>query len=153
MDSKDIKRFKDNLERFAACYNPSELFAKIKKLARKVGEKTIYGLPILYYSTFDKALPIKDRLMVIAALGYFIVPLDIIPDALPLGFSDDAAAIAYVVRHIWKNLSPSTFKKARKRLEELFPNQDPASFENESGYLPVPAEEISNATNKGNKAP
>lgn len=116
----DITPFKKNLDKYAEYYNPASLFDKIKKFAKKAGVKTVYLVLILYYATFDKALPIKDRLLVVAALGYFILPFDIIPDALPGGFADDAAALLYVAKHIWKNLSSETFKKARMKLNEWF---------------------------------
>lgn len=52
--------------------------------------------------------------MVVAVLGYFILPVDLIPDALPGEFADDVAAALYVVRHIWNNISNDTFGKAEK---------------------------------------
>lgn len=116
----NIKFFKDNLTKYAGYYNPNALFEKIKKFAKKAGEKTVYLVLILYYATFDKALPVKDRLMVVAALGYFIFPLDFLPDALPGGFVDDAGALFYVAKHIWGNLSDETFRKAKQKLSEWF---------------------------------
>ncbi len=115
-----ITKFKNNLSRYSAYYSPTALFEKLRKVARKAGRKTVYGVLILYYATFDKKLPVKDRLLVIAALGYFIFPADLLPDALPGGFADDAAALGYVIRHIWNNLSDETFTKARTKLEEWF---------------------------------
>ena len=121
LDMKNaIKVFKDNLTKYAGFYNPTALFEKIKKFAKKAGEKTVYLVLILYYATFDKALPVKDRLMVVAALGYFILPLDFVPDALPGGFVDDAGALFYVVKHLWGNLSDETFRKAKQKLSEWF---------------------------------
>ena len=116
----DINIFKNNLDKYASYYNPTAFFDKIKKYAKKAGVKTVYVALILYYASFDKSLPVKDRLMVVAALGYFILPLDLIPDALPGGFADDAAAALYVVKHIWSNLSDDTFQKARQKLSEWF---------------------------------
>lgn len=118
----DIKYFTGNLSKFASYYSPSSLFDKIKKVAKKAGLKTIYVVLILYYASLDKELPVKDRLMVIAALGYFILPIDLIPDALPGGFADDAAALLFVVKHIWNNLSDRTINKAKQRLREWFPD-------------------------------
>lgn len=120
----DIKLFTNNLSKYAGYYNPAGLFSRIKEVSKKVGVNVIYIVMILYYATFDKGLPIKDRLMVIAALGYFILPLDILPDGLPGGFADDAAALAYVVRHIWNNLSEDTIQKARQRVKVWFPDTD-----------------------------
>ena len=116
----DLNIFKNNHEKYAASYNPNSLFDKIKKYAKKAGVKTVYVILILYYASFDKRLPVKDRLMVVAALGYFILPVDLIPDALPGGFADDAAAALYVVRHIWKYISDDTFRKARQKLYAWF---------------------------------
>ena len=116
----NLTRFKDNLSKYSSYYNPAALFEKIKGVAKKVGVKIVYLVLILYYATLDKGLPIKDRLMVIAALGYFILPADLIPDAIPGGFADDTAALMYVLSHIWKNLTPETKRKARERLTEWF---------------------------------
>lgn len=116
----DIKSFTNNLQKYADYYNPNTLFEKIKKVARKAGVKIVYVVLLLYYSTLDKELPMKDRLMVLAALGYFILPLDMIPDALPIGFTDDMAALVYVLKQVWNNLTPATKQKAHDRLKEWF---------------------------------
>ncbi|MDE6006479.1 MAG: DUF1232 domain-containing protein [Muribaculaceae bacterium] len=118
----NIKSSKGNLQKYANYYNPPVLFQKIKNVARKAGVKLIYVVLLLYYSTLDKELPLKDRLMVLAALGYFILPVDFIPDALPGGFADDTAALIYVLRQVWSNLTPFTKGKAHARLREWFDN-------------------------------
>ncbi len=120
----DLNFFKQNLDKYAAFYNPNALFEKIKKVAKKAGVKTIFVVLILYYATFDKSLPIKDRLMVIAALGYFILPLDLLPDTLPLGFTADAAAMLFVVTHISNNISDDTLAQAKQKLSEWFGDVD-----------------------------
>lgn len=58
-----------------------------------------------YYCAMDPATPAKVRATLIAALAYFVVPLDVIPDLLAgIGFGDDAtvlmAAIALLGAHI-----------------------------------------------------
>lgn len=118
----DIKSFTSNLQKYAAYYDPNALFEKIKKVAKKAGVKIVYAVLILYYATLDKDIPVKDRLMILAALGYFILPLDLIPDALPGGFADDMAALVFVLKQVWDNLTPSTMQKARDRVREWFGN-------------------------------
>ena len=120
----NIKLFLNNLNKYADCYSPTKLFAKINDIAKTAGVNIIYGVLILYHATFDKSLPVKDRLMVVAALGYFILPTDLIPDMLPGGFVDDATALTYVIRHIWKNLSNETIRKAKQQLKEWFRDVD-----------------------------
>lgn len=118
----DTKFFTSNLSRYASVYDSENLFDKIKKTARKAGIKLIYAVLLLYYSTLDNELPVRDRLMVIAALGYFILPVDLIPDALPGGFTDDTAALMFVLKQIWNNLTPETKAKARSQLSKWFEN-------------------------------
>lgn len=77
---------------------------------------------VLYYATLDKRFPVKDRLMVISALGYFILPVDLIPDALPGGFADDTAALIFVLKQVWSNLTEETKSKAKDRLRDWFGN-------------------------------
>src|SRR5690606_35619360 len=47
-----------------------------------------------YYCAFDPRTPMKVRGILLAALAYFVLPLDGIPDVLMLvGFSDDIAVL------------------------------------------------------------
>lgn len=42
----------------------------------------------------DENTPGKHKMIIIGALGYFILPVDLIPDFIPVaGFTDDAAAL------------------------------------------------------------
>jgi uncharacterized membrane protein YkvA (DUF1232 family) len=48
-----------------------------------------------------RRIPWKSAVLLVAGLLYFLAPLDAIPDFIPvLGFLDDAAVIAYVLRAI-----------------------------------------------------
>lgn len=116
----DMSILKNNLTKYSGYYNPNALFEKIKKVAKKGGIKMVYVVLLLYYATLDKNIPLKDRMMILAALGYFILPADLIPDAIPGGFADDTAALIFVLKHIWNNLTPETKHKARTRLHEWF---------------------------------
>lgn len=126
MDAKDY--LNKNLAKLQAVYDPSSLMEKIAKVAKKVGAKLIFVVMILYYATLDKDIPVKDRIMIIAALGYFILPIDLIPDALPLGFTDDMAALIYVLKQIWGNLTPSTISKAKAKVRDIFGDVNEEEF-------------------------
>ncbi|MDE6267818.1 MAG: DUF1232 domain-containing protein [Muribaculaceae bacterium] len=104
-------------------FSPEKLFDKIAKVARKAGIKVVYAALILYYALTDKEVPLASKVIVIGALGYFICPLDIIPDFLgPLGYSDDLFALLYALRTIWGNIGTHTFTQARNRLTQWFDN-------------------------------
>ena len=49
---------------------------------------------ILYMLLRDEQTPVWAKVVIVATLGYFIWPLDLIPDYLPFGYTDDLAAIS-----------------------------------------------------------
>lgn len=110
-------------------YSEEKFLDKLGRVARRIGSKAVFPLLVLFYSTLDKSIPIKTRVTVLAALGYFICPLDILPDALPvLGFTDDMAAVTFVLRQIWNNLNRDTVDKARRQLRRWFPDAEPETL-------------------------
>jgi len=96
----------------------------IKSFWRKFGRVTslIPFAPELlsaYYCSIDPETPARVRAILLAALAYFILPTDLIPDFIVgLGFSDDAtvltAALGIVAGHIsdaHKSQANSTIKQ------------------------------------------
>jgi uncharacterized membrane protein YkvA (DUF1232 family) len=50
--------------------------------------------------------PWRSLTLIIAAILYFVSPLDAIPDVIPvLGFADDAFIIAFVMRHVRRDIA------------------------------------------------
>ena len=76
---------------------------KLRKTARVIPFSE--DLLAAYFCAFDRNTPTKVRATLLGALGYFVLPLDTIPDfILGIGFGDDAtvllAAISLVAAHI-----------------------------------------------------
>ena len=110
-----------NLDDYAQYFNDSKLWNKLKKVARKAGRKAVYYVLVLYYVARDPAVPSSLKFKIFGALGYFILPLDLIPDAiLGLGFTDDLAALVWALFKIKKYITPEIKRKARERLREWF---------------------------------
>lgn len=64
------------------------------------------------------------RARIIAALGYFIFPLDAIPDVVPLtGFSDDLGvlALALALATVAFHIKPEQKQQADEQLADWFP--------------------------------
>ncbi len=52
-----------------------------------------------------KKIPSKSLVLIIAALLYFLNPLDFMPDLIPLGgLIDDAGILAFVIKQIHNDL-------------------------------------------------
>ena len=110
-----------NLDEYSQYFSDSNLWKKLSKVAKKAGRKAVYYVLVLYYVARDADVPTKTKLKILGALGYFILPLDIIPDAiLGLGFTDDLAALAWALFSIRKHITPEIERKARQRLREWF---------------------------------
>ncbi len=73
-----------------------------------------------FYCAFDPATPLRTKSILLAALAYFIMPVDIIPDfILGLGFTDDMAVLYAAFAAIQSSLRPEHRDKARAALENL----------------------------------
>ena len=74
----------------------------------------------IYYCAFDRRTPTYVRVALIAALAYFIDPIDLIPDMLPIiGLSDDAAVIAAATKLVWDQIKPEHRDAAREALARM----------------------------------
>ena len=102
-------------------YSESSFWDKIKSVAVKAGYELINKALLLYYAMQSPSMPAKDKAIVIAVLGYFILPIDVVPDFIPgLGFADDLAALAWALKTISSNITPEVKEKAQQRCDNLF---------------------------------
>jgi len=73
-----------------------------------------------YYCAFDRDTPTKVRLALLGALAYFILPVDAIPDFLPvIGFTDDAGVLAAAIALVANHITERHHAAARAALERL----------------------------------
>lgn len=74
-----------------------------------------------YYCAFDRDTPVQVKTTLVAALAYFVLPFDIIPDMLPvLGYADDAAVLAAAIRLVASSIRPEHRDAARRALARGF---------------------------------
>lgn len=70
-----------------------------------------------YYCALDRETPLRVRASLLGALGYFVLPLDGIPDFIfGLGFTDDAAVIMGVLALMRAHITDEHRSAARKAL-------------------------------------
>lgn len=104
-------------------YSPTRLSEKIKNCASKAGEGIIKYVLILYYTATDPNTPNRDKTIIYSVLGYFILPLDVIPDGIPIiGFTDDMSALIWGCAAVAKNITPKIREKAKNKVQKLFGN-------------------------------
>ena len=102
-------------------YSASGFVEKISHIAKRAEAKLVYAALILYYTLQSKDVPLKDKAIIIGALGYLISPFDVIPDAIPIaGLGDDVAVLLYVLRKIKGDLTDDVKKRAYDKLSKWF---------------------------------
>ena len=73
-----------------------------------------------YYCAFDSATPLKVKGILLAALAYFIMPFDVIPDfILGLGFTDDMAVLYVAMTTIRGHITQDHRDRAKETLEKM----------------------------------
>lgn len=94
-----------------------EFWRTVKRAARQV--PFMDELVAAYYCALDKETPWRVRGTLIAALAYFVVPLDMVPDfLLGLGFADDVTVLAAAIRAVRSHITPAHRAAARRALDE-----------------------------------
>ena len=94
---------------------------KISRIAKRAGIKLVYVALILYYTLESDKVSVKDKAIIIGALGYLISPLDVVPDAIPIaGLGDDLAVLLYVLHKIWGEVSDDVKEQAKSKLSIWF---------------------------------
>ena len=69
-----------------------------------------------YYCAFDRATPLKAKGILIGALAYFILPIDVVPDIiLGLGFTDDMAVLLAAFNVVRTHVTRGAPRSARAR--------------------------------------
>ena len=107
--------------KYANKFSQSEFVEKISRIAKRAGAKLVYAALILYYTLGSDKISVKDKAVIIGALGYLISPLDVIPDAIPIaGLGDDLAVLIYVLQKVWGDVSEEIKQKARAKLNSWF---------------------------------
>ena len=71
----DFMKYKDK-------YSPKGFVDKISRIAKRAGSKMVYAALILFYTLESDKVSIKEKAIIIGALGYLISPLDVVPDAI-----------------------------------------------------------------------
>ena len=111
--------------KYADKYSDEGLMSKVKRIGKKMGGKLLYNVYVLYYVLKSRDVPVKVKAEILSALGYVLVPLDLIPDFIPVaGFADDLAAVTFAVQAAHAQITPSIQQRAEKKVYKLIGSTD-----------------------------
>lgn len=111
----------DNSDHLNPQYGESSFWEKIKGYAIAAGKDVVEKALTLYYCLMDSDTPVWAKTVIISTLGYFIVPIDAIPDLAPVaGYSDDLGALVSALAMVAVHIKPQHKVKAQDNLKVWF---------------------------------
>ena len=118
MELPDLQKYKDK-------FTQQGFFDKIHRIAKRAGAKLVYVALLLYYLLQSDKVSLKDKAIIIGALGYLISPLDIVPDAIPIaGLTDDLTVLLYALNKVWTSIDDDIKKQAQDKLSKWFDDDE-----------------------------
>jgi uncharacterized membrane protein YkvA (DUF1232 family) len=90
-----VKQFPDTLQAHVEKELP-----KLKETTAQIGGKLWDGVNYLWDAMKDPEVPQDAKFIAIAALLYFVSPIDLISDFLPGGYADDGLVLALAVKAV-----------------------------------------------------
>lgn len=102
-------------------YSEESFNDKVKINFKKAGVKVIYKALILYHVLKNNKTPTLDKALIVGALGYFILPFDVIPDfIIGLGYTDDLAVLLGAIDKVSANITDIIVENAKNDIDNLF---------------------------------
>ena len=107
-------------EKYEEFYTEKKFWSKIKDLPTTAPFCMLLRTAIsLYLLLKESSVPLAAKSLIVFALGYFICPIDLVPDFAPfgIGFSDDMALMAMVLTSMYSHLN----KDIQQKVQEILP--------------------------------
>ena len=102
-------------------YNDKSFWEKAAELVKKAAKELLEKALWLYYAAESPDTPAKAKYIVYGALGYLIMPIDAIPDLIPVvGYTDDLGVISVALILIAFHITPEVKKQAAQKINDLF---------------------------------
>lgn len=110
-------------DEFSQHYSEEGFWQKSKQFARSAGEAVLEAGLKMYYAARDDNTPAWAKATMYSALGYFILPVDAIPDMVPVaGFSDDFGVLFAAAATTAAHITDEHVAKAKQTLKSWFAN-------------------------------
>jgi len=106
---------------FSAQYSEESFWEKTRTYAKQAGEGVLEPALKMYYAVLDKDTPAWAKTTIVASLGYFISPVDAVPDVIPVvGYTDDFGVLFAAVATVAAHIKEEHVQKARATLSQWF---------------------------------
>lgn len=114
----------DRLDELKNCLgrNFEKLQEKLMPYAKRYGRAAAKPVLELYYVLREDSTPAKDKAVIALALGYLLLPSDILPLRKfgIFGLLDDTLSVSVVYKKMQKNITPAVSFKVEMTLDKWF---------------------------------
>lgn len=109
------------VQKYGTYYSDNRFWKKVERVAKKVGATVLLPVFTLYYMLQDDKVSLRHKAYIVGALGYFILPIDLIPDGIlsVIGFTDDIAVMTLVLKLVKDSITPEIKAHANDRVSEI----------------------------------
>lgn len=120
-ENKDIDIENVSTAKYGKNYSDESFWEKVGGTAKKVGMRPLSYVLALYYLMQKDTVTYAEKIMIVSCLGYFICPLDLLPDAfIGVGYTDDAAALLLLLKKLVGSLDDEVIDNVHSTINEWF---------------------------------
>ncbi|WP_428908336.1 DUF1232 domain-containing protein [Niallia sp. Krafla_26] len=101
-------------------FSENSFWKKVKKFGKKAGVSVVYVSLLLFYTLKKPTTPAWAKTVILSALGYFILPLDLLPDLLPGGYTDDFSGLFGALVTVAMFIDEGSKNQAKERIKIWF---------------------------------
>jgi uncharacterized membrane protein YkvA (DUF1232 family) len=106
---------------FEQAYSEENFWDKLKRYALTAGKEVVEKALLLFYAGQEENAPAWAKATIVAALGYFIAPLDAIVDLTPaVGYADDLGVLALAIAAVATYINGNVRAKTALKMQEWF---------------------------------
>jgi uncharacterized membrane protein YkvA (DUF1232 family) len=108
-------------ENMSQSFDDTGFWNKVTTFAKAAGREVIEKALWLYFAAQRPETPLWAKTAIYGALAYFVMPLDAIPDIVPLaGYTDDLAALAAALASVAMYVDDDVKERAQAKLSAWF---------------------------------
>lgn len=109
------------------------MLTKLARRAKAAGEHVVRIGVELFYALKAPGTPAWAKSVILGALAYFVLPLDAIPDFVPIaGYCDDLGVLATALATVKFYVTDDVRRLARERMAQWFGSDDEAAHSPET---------------------
>jgi len=106
---------------YATQYSDTRFWTKVSRVARRAGYELLEKALWLHYAAQRPETPRWARVTAYGALGYFILPMDAVPDWLfGFGLTDDLGALTLSVVALSQYINDDVRRRTAHKLDQWF---------------------------------